>query len=144
MRSCPIPHVLLKSNRPPFVSILSVVRDGVARLPDGVGTRLDVTELCKDSQWVVPGGMDENLMSMTIGGGLDRLQAEDDPACRFDPATRLWVYLHRKRKLDDPRLTFGHPAFKQTDYDVTSQREGSYGDIDITDQKTTRVLEANT
>jgi hypothetical protein len=50
--------------------------------------------------------MDENLMSMTIGGGLDRLQAEDDPCCRFDPVTRLWVYLHGKRKLDDKRLNY--------------------------------------
>ncbi len=45
-------------------------------------------------------------MSMTIGGGLDRLQAEDDPCCRFDPVTRLWVYLHGKRKLDDKRLNY--------------------------------------
>ena len=49
MRSAPIHHVLLKAERPPFVSILSLVRDAVSRLPDGVGTRLDVTELCKDS-----------------------------------------------------------------------------------------------
>ena len=49
MRSAPIHHVLLKTVRPPFVSILSVVRDAVARLPDGVGTRTDVTELCKES-----------------------------------------------------------------------------------------------
>jgi len=63
----------LKTVRPPFVSILSVVRDAVARLPDGVGTRTDVTELCKESQWLAVGTMDENLMSMTIGGGLDRL-----------------------------------------------------------------------
>lgn len=73
MRSAPIHHVLLKTERPPFVSILSVVRDAVARLPDGVGTRMDVTELSKDSQWLAMGTMDENLMSMTIGGGLDRL-----------------------------------------------------------------------
>ena len=50
-----------------------MVRDAVARLPDGVGTRMDVTELSKDSQWLAQGTMDENLMSMTIGGGLDRL-----------------------------------------------------------------------
>ena len=73
MRSAPIHHVLLKTVRPPFVSILSVVRDAVARLPDGVGTRTDVTELAKESQWLAVGTMDENLMSMTIGGGLDRL-----------------------------------------------------------------------
>ena len=47
-------------------------------------------------------------MSMTIGGGLDRLQAEDDPCCRFDPVTRLWVYLHGGRKLDDKRMNFSY------------------------------------
>lgn len=52
MRSAPIHHVLLKTERPAYVSILSVVRDAVARLPDGVGTRMDVTELAKDSQWL--------------------------------------------------------------------------------------------
>ena len=49
MRSAPIHHVLLKTERPPFVSILSIVRDAVARLPDGIGTRTDVVELCKES-----------------------------------------------------------------------------------------------
>ena len=88
------------------MSILTIVRDAVARLPDGVGTRLDVMELAKESQWLEQGTMDENLMSMTIGGGLDRLQAEEDPCCRFDPHTRLWVYLHKGRKLDDPRHNF--------------------------------------
>ena len=78
----------------------------MARLPDGVGTRLDVMELAKESQWLEQGSMDENLMSMTIGGGLDRLQAEEDPCCRFDPHTRLWVYLHQGRKADDNRLNF--------------------------------------
>lgn len=101
MRSAPIHHALLKTERPPFISILSIVRDAVCRLPDGVGTRLDVTELCKDSQWLAEGTMDENLQSMTIGGGLDRLQAEEDPCCRFDPHTRLWVYLHKDRKIED-------------------------------------------
>jgi nuclear factor related to kappa-B-binding protein len=108
MRSAPIHHVLLKTERPPFVSILSIVRDAVARLPDGIGTRTDVVELCKESQYLATGTMDENLMSMTIGGGLDRLQAEEDPGCRFDPNTRLWVNLHRNRKVDDPKLNFSY------------------------------------
>ena len=45
---------------------------------------------------------------MTIGGGLDRLQAEDDPCCRFDPVTRLWVYLHGRRKIEDQRMNFSY------------------------------------
>ena len=73
MRSAPIHHACLKADRPPFISILTIVRDAIARIPDGVGTRMDVTELAKESQWLDPGNMDENLLSMTIGGGLDRL-----------------------------------------------------------------------
>jgi hypothetical protein len=86
MRSAPIHHAILKLERPPFVSILTIVRDAVARLPDGVGTRLDVLELCKESQYLATNTIDENLMSMTVGGGLDRLQAEEDPCTRFEPA----------------------------------------------------------
>ena len=49
MKSTPIPHALLIRDRPALVNILSIARDAVARLPQGVGTRLDVTELAKDS-----------------------------------------------------------------------------------------------
>jgi hypothetical protein len=45
---------------------------------------------------------------MTIDGGLDRLQAEEDRCCRFDQMTRLWVYLHYKRKDEDKRMTFSY------------------------------------
>ena len=45
---------------------------------------------------------------MSVGGGLDRLQAEEDPMIRFDPVTKLWVNLHHKRTVDDPRLQFNN------------------------------------
>ena len=35
-------HALLISNRPAYVTILSLVRDAVARLPNGEGTRAEV------------------------------------------------------------------------------------------------------
>ena len=35
-------HNALKKDRPPFVTILCLVRDAAARLPDGVGTRADI------------------------------------------------------------------------------------------------------
>lgn len=35
-------HSLLISNRPPFVTILTLVRDAAARLPNGEGTRAEV------------------------------------------------------------------------------------------------------
>ena len=43
-------HFLLKSDRPPHISLLCVVRDAAARLPGGIGTRPDVAILLKDSQ----------------------------------------------------------------------------------------------
>ncbi|GFS69870.1 nuclear factor related to kappa-B-binding protein [Trichonephila clavipes] len=45
-------HSLLTSDRPPFVTILSLVRDSAARLPNGEGTRADICELLKDSQYL--------------------------------------------------------------------------------------------
>ena len=49
MRSFPIPHVFLIKERPAAVSIKSLVKDAVARLPGGVGTRSDVALLVKMS-----------------------------------------------------------------------------------------------
>lgn len=38
-------HALLISERPAYVTILTLVRDAVARLPNGEGTRADVSLL---------------------------------------------------------------------------------------------------
>lgn len=43
----PRDHPLLKSERPACVTILTLVRDAAARLPSGVGTRADISELLK-------------------------------------------------------------------------------------------------
>ncbi|KAJ8275655.1 hypothetical protein COCON_G00074070 [Conger conger] len=43
-------HSLLRSDRPAYVTILSLVRDAAARLPNGEGTRAEICELLKDSQ----------------------------------------------------------------------------------------------
>ena len=45
----PREHILLKKERPPYITILSLVRDAAARLPLGVGTRADICELLKES-----------------------------------------------------------------------------------------------
>ena len=42
-----------------------------------------------------------------MSGGLDRLSAEDDPSVRFDPSSKLWIYLHGKRTLDSPKWVTG-------------------------------------
>ena len=48
----PREHVLLKPDRPSHVTILCLVRDAAARLPNGVGTRADICQLLKESQYI--------------------------------------------------------------------------------------------
>jgi len=50
--SKPRDHVMLKSDRPAYVTILCLVRDAASRLPEGVGTRADICDLLKDSQYI--------------------------------------------------------------------------------------------
>lgn len=47
-------HPLLKSDRPPWVNISEIVRDAVARLPNGEGTRPEIAMLVQDSSFLVP------------------------------------------------------------------------------------------
>ncbi|CDW73136.1 UNKNOWN [Stylonychia lemnae] len=102
----PREHLFLKSERPPGVNILALVRDAAARLPDQVGTRTDVAELVKDSQFLAE-GLTDYYISQTVSGGLDRLSAEEDPSVRFDPSSKLWIYLHGKRTLDSSKWATG-------------------------------------
>jgi nuclear factor related to kappa-B-binding protein len=43
---------LLKTERPSYITILCLVRDAAAKLPNGVGTRADICELLKESQYI--------------------------------------------------------------------------------------------
>lgn len=47
-------HCLLKSERPPQVTLLALTRDAVARLPEGRGTRSVICNLVRDSQYLAP------------------------------------------------------------------------------------------
>jgi hypothetical protein len=48
----PREHAMLKQDRPAYVTILCLARDAAAKLPDGVGTRADICDLLKDSQYI--------------------------------------------------------------------------------------------
>lgn len=96
-------HSLLVADRPNFVTILALVRDATARLPNGEGTRADICQLLKDSQYIRE--IDEsdsshdkegNLHSV-VSGALDRLHYEADPCVRYYPRRKEWLYLHRAR-----------------------------------------------
>ena len=76
--------------------IYILVRDAVARLPNGEGTRLDICELLKDSQYIKEGATDSSLQAV-VSSALDRLHIEKDPCCKFDSSKKCWIYLHRNR-----------------------------------------------
>ena len=93
-------HAILVKERPSYVSILTLVRDAVARLPNGCGTRLDVVELLKYSQFFAPRATDTTIGGV-VSGALDRLHAESDPCVKYSAARKLWIYLHRNRNEQD-------------------------------------------
>jgi hypothetical protein len=93
-------HSLLVSDRPQFVTVLSLVRDAAARLPNGEGTRCDIVQLLKDSQYLLPRVSDQQI-NQVVSGALDRLHYEKDPCVKYDTNRKLWIYLHRNRTEQD-------------------------------------------
>jgi len=98
----PRDHFLLAQERPSSVTILSLVRDAAAKLPRGFGTRNDICELLKESQFI-NNEIGEDKISSVVSGALDRLHYEKDPCVRFDTNKKLWIYLHigRNERSDD-------------------------------------------
>lgn len=96
-------HSLLVPDRPAYVTILSLVRDAVARLPNGEGTRSDICELLKESQYLAPlsSPTAENNLNSVVSGALDRLHYENDPCVKYDTSRKLWIYLHRNRNEEE-------------------------------------------
>ncbi|XP_046488673.1 nuclear factor related to kappa-B-binding protein [Neodiprion pinetum] len=97
-------HSLLVADRPNFVTILALVRDATARLPNGEGTRADICQLLKDSQYIRDQGDNgdgshdkEGYLHSVVSGALDRLHYEADPCVRYYPRRKEWLYLHRAR-----------------------------------------------
>ncbi|XP_022752803.1 uncharacterized protein LOC111301436 isoform X2 [Durio zibethinus] len=93
-------HFMLKSDRPPHITVLCLVRDAASRLPGSIGTRADVCTLIKDSQYIVEDVSDAQV-NQVVSGALDRLHYERDPCVQFDGERKLWVYLHREREEED-------------------------------------------
>ncbi|XP_046853373.1 nuclear factor related to kappa-B-binding protein-like isoform X2 [Xenia sp. Carnegie-2017] len=93
-------HSLLVSKRPPYVTILTLVRDAAARLPNGEGTRAEVCLLLKDSQYISPNATDGQIHTV-VSGALDRLHYEKDPCVKYDNARKVWIYLHKTRTIEE-------------------------------------------
>ncbi|KAK4419141.1 Nuclear factor related to kappa-B-binding protein [Sesamum alatum] len=93
-------HYIFKANRPPQFSLLSLVRDAAARLPGGMGTRADICDLIRDSQYVIE-NIPEKTVKQIVSGALDRLHCEVDPSVAYIGKWGLWVYLHQDREEED-------------------------------------------
>ncbi|XP_016960587.1 nuclear factor related to kappa-B-binding protein [Drosophila biarmipes] len=89
-------HAVMVDDRPPFVTILTLVRDATARLPNGEGTRSEISELLKCSQYVSPQAAD-NVLQTIVSGALDRMHGGQDPCVKYDARRKIWIYLHRNR-----------------------------------------------
>jgi len=100
--SKPREHIVLKNERPACITILCLARDAASRLPDGIGTRADICDMIKDSQYIVEDISEPNISNI-VSGALDRLHYEKDPCVRYDTERKIWIYLHRTRTLDYPQ-----------------------------------------
>lgn len=83
-----------------MVTLLCLARDAASRLPDGVGTRADIIELIKHSQWLKYDPADHATLVTVVSGALDRLHYEDDSCVKYDAEKKLWIYMHMMRTLD--------------------------------------------
>ncbi|XP_052863910.1 uncharacterized protein LOC128270541 [Anopheles cruzii] len=89
-------HNMLVADRPNYVTILTLVRDAAARLPNGEGTRADICELLKSSQYISATAT-EQILQTIVSGALDRMHTEHDPCVKYDAKRKIWIYLHRNR-----------------------------------------------
>uniref|UniRef100_H2Y5X0 Nuclear factor related to kappa-B-binding protein second winged helix domain-containing protein n=1 Tax=Ciona savignyi TaxID=51511 RepID=H2Y5X0_CIOSA len=90
----------MKSARPHQVTLLALTRDAVARMNCGMGTRNDVCNLVRQSQYLADAITDAQI-NAAVSGALDRLHYEEDPCVKFDSSKRLWVYLHSNRSIQE-------------------------------------------
>lgn len=107
-------HSMLTADRPNFVTILTLVRDATARLPNGEGTRADICELLKSSQYISSSAPD-NVLQSVVSGALDRMHTQFDPCVKYDTKRKVWIYLHRNRSEEDfERLHQQHQGMSRT------------------------------
>lgn len=102
----PREHVLLRNERPSHVTILCIVRDAASRLPNNRGTRADICDLLRDSQYLRDGATFQQLNTV-VSGALDRLHYEDNAPVRYDAESKEWCYLHNNIRVED----FERPAW---------------------------------
>lgn len=115
----PREHVLLRNERPSHVTILCIVRDAASRMMRGRGTRADICDLLRDSQYIREGATYQQLNTV-VSGALDRLHYEESAPVKYDAESKEWVYLHNGLSVDD----FERPAWARE----TAHRHLASGD----------------
>ena len=97
------PHPLLKNDRPPWVTMIVLVQDALARLPNGEGSKADICKYVTHSQYCNLEGVVDNPAALTtvVSGALDRLQGETDPCCKYYTDRKIWKYLHKGRSEEE-------------------------------------------
>ncbi|XP_013172986.1 PREDICTED: nuclear factor related to kappa-B-binding protein isoform X2 [Papilio xuthus] len=97
---------LVCAQRPRGATFGALLRDALARLPNGQGTRTDLVTLLKMSQWIAP--CTEQALSSAVSAALEKLLAvKRDPIVKYDQRTAVWTYLHRNRSEEDWLKTSG-------------------------------------
>lgn len=81
-------------------------------MPTFTGTRADICELLKESQYINEHTPDDKVqikfvnsfekLSNIVSGALDRLHYEDDPCVKYDSEKKVWIYLHSDRDENYP------------------------------------------
>lgn len=99
-------HFLLKDERPSHVTILCLVRDAASRLPGNKGTRQEICDILRDSQYLREGATMAQL-NQVVSGALDRLHYEKDACVKYELETKHWCYRHNDRDLS----SFATPAW---------------------------------
>jgi hypothetical protein len=96
----PREHDLLRNERPSHVTILCIVRDAASRMKGDRGTRGDICDLLRDSQYLREGATFQQLNTV-VSGALDRLHYETNAPVQYDPESKEWCYLHNQIALED-------------------------------------------
>lgn len=104
MNSTPIQKMkdnsFLTHQRPYCVTLGNLVRDAAARLPNGEGTRSDISKLVKYSQYLLP-NLSDSVVETIVSEILDKVHKEEDCFLKYDTKRSLWIYLHRNRTEKD-------------------------------------------
>ena len=106
------PHPLLLIDRPPWVTMIVLVQDALARLPNGEGSKADICKYVTHSQYCNLEGVVDNPAALTtvVSGALDRLQGETDPCCKYYTDRKIWKYLHKGRSEEEIMRKLGIKA----------------------------------